>query len=787
MVKLESLFKPVKKYRLLILFTGFFLLFLLIPAPTFKKPSSTLLLSREGHLLGAKIAPDGQWRFPEHDSVPFKFEKAILLFEDKNFYYHPGVDLLALGRAMYLNMKEMKIVSGGSTLSMQIARLTRDNKPRTIIQKLIEIVLAFRLELSKGKDEILAMYVSNAPFGGNVVGLETAAWRYYGRSAKELSWAESATLAVLPNAPSLIHPGKNRNLLLAKRNRLLERMLEKKIIDSITYTLSIDEPLPGEPLPLPMHAPHLLEKCNGSHPGKIFHSSIDFYIQQRANEIVANHQQQLIANKVYNSGLLIVDNDTKEILAYVGNAPSLDECHGNDVDVIMAPRSTGSILKPLLFANMLDKGELITNQLVPDIPTRFDGFHPVNYNKTYDGAVPASKALVRSLNVPAVRLLQTHGLEKFHGFLKKVGFTTIDFHPDHYGLSLILGGAEVTLWDLCRVYSSMARTLNFFTLNSSMYPTNGFDNISHGKPGNNPGMELQEYSLLGAGAIWLTFESMVEVERPVEESSWRAYTSGNRIAWKTGTSYGNRDAWAVGVTRNYTVGVWTGNADGEGRDRLTGSIAAAPLLFEIFRLLPDKGWFNIPYDDLKMIKTCKQSGHIAGATCPEIDTVYAPNTAIKTRSCPFHYLLHLTPNYAYRVNANCFRAAEIKHVPWFILPPAMQFYFKKRDPGYKEIPPMKPGCKSEVIFQQMEFIYPANNRRMVRTRNIKGQVNEIILEIAHREEGAKVYWHMDETYLGATSFMHQMPVDPAPGTHQLFLVDEKGATLQTTFEIVENN
>jgi penicillin-binding protein 1C len=188
-----------------------------------------------------------------------------------------------------------------------------------------------------------------------------------------------------------------------------------------------------------------------------------------------------------------------------------------------------------------------------------------------------------------------------------------------------------------------------------------------------------------------------------------------------------------------------------------------------------------------MIKTCKQSGHIAGATCPEIDTVYAPNTAIKTRSCPFHYLLHLTPNYAYRVNANCFRAAEIKHVPWFILPPAMQFYFKKRDPGYKEIPPMKPGCKSEVIFQQMEFIYPANNRRMVRTRNIKGQVNEIILEIAHREEGAKVYWHMDETYLGATSFMHQMPVDPAPGTHQLFLVDEKGATLQTTFEIVENN
>jgi len=787
MVKLESLSNPVKKYRLLLLFTGFFFLFLLIPVPTFKKPCSTLLLSREGHLLGAKIAPDGQWRFPEHDSVPRKFKQALLLFEDKNFYYHPGVDLIAIARALYLNAKEMKIVSGGSTLSMQIARLARDNKPRTISQKIIEIILALRLELSKPKDEILSMYVSNAPFGGNVVGLETAAWRYFGRSARELSWAESATLAILPNAPSLIHPGKNRQLLLTKRNNLLKRLHERNIIDSLTFSLSIAEPLPGAPLQLPMHASHLLERCNILHQGKIFHSTIDFYLQHRANEIVANHQQKLIANKIYNSGMLIVDNATKEILAYVGNAPSAGDFHGNDVDVIMAPRSTGSIIKPLLFANMLDKGELLTNQLVADIPTRFDGFNPVNYNKTYDGAVPASRALVRSLNVPAVRLLQTHGLEKFHGFLKRMGFSTIDYHPDHYGLSLILGGAEVTLWDLCKVYSSMAGTLNFFTLNSSMYPANGFDNITFAIKDKLVNEETREHGMLGAGAIWLTFESMVEVERPVEESSWRQYASGNKIAWKTGTSFGNRDAWAVGVTRNYTVGVWAGNADGEGRDMLTGSTAAAPLLFEIFRILPEKGWFTIPYDDLKKIKTCKHSGYIASNTCPDFDTVFAPMVELKTKSCPFHYLLHLTPEHDYRVNSVCFDVGEIEHVPWFILPPAMQYYYKKRDPDYKEIPPLKPGCSSSVMFQQMEFIYPPANRRMVRTRNIKGSKNDIILEIAHREEGIKIYWHMDDEYLGTTSFIHQMPVDPSPGIHQIFIVDEKGATLETRLEILENN
>jgi len=305
-------------------------------------------------LLGASIAPDGQWRFPEGNNIPDKFKTAIVLFEDKRFYSHPGVDVRSLIRATQQNLKAGKIVSGGSTLSMQVIRLSR-NKQRTFFEKLVELILATRLELRYSKEEIVALYAAHAPFGGNVVGIEAACWRYFGRDAEELSWSEAALLAVLPNNPALIHPGKNRDELKAKRDRLLLRLLNTGNVDSITYQLSVSEPIPENPVALPRLAPHLLGRVikEGYAQTRVV-TSIDKSLQERLTQLVNYHHEKLKGNRVFNAAAIIVEVKTGRTLAYVGNTASGPE-HDDAVDIVTARRSTGSILKPILFAALLDE------------------------------------------------------------------------------------------------------------------------------------------------------------------------------------------------------------------------------------------------------------------------------------------------------------------------------------------------------------------------------------------------------------------------------------------------
>jgi len=334
-----------------------------LPNPLFSDPICTVLVDRNGELLGARIAQDGQWRFPYQDSVPHKFETALLSFEDKRFYNHWGVDPLAIGRAAYLNIKSGSIVSGGSTISMQVIRLARKGQSRTFFEKAIEMVMATRLEFRYSKKEILNYYASHAPFGGNVVGLDAAAWKYYGRSANQLSWSEAATLAVLPNSPSLIHPGKNRHQLREKRNRLLDRLYELEEIDSITNYLAKLEALPDRPMPLPNLSPHLTEKVKKEQEAEsstkaVVQTTIDYEFQLRVNDVLKRHYQHLKQNGIHNGGALVVEVETGDVMAYVGNMPCETDEENGAVDVIPAPRSTGSILKPFLYAAMLQDGQL---------------------------------------------------------------------------------------------------------------------------------------------------------------------------------------------------------------------------------------------------------------------------------------------------------------------------------------------------------------------------------------------------------------------------------------------
>jgi len=753
-----------------------------LPKQLFKNPTSTVIESVEGQLLGAKIADDGQWRFPQNDSVPQKFATCILQFEDAYFYKHPGFNPISIVKSIYENLKSKRIKRGGSTLTQQVIRLSRKNQKRTYFEKLKELILATRLEFKYSKDKILSLYASNAPFGGNIVGLDVASWRYFGRLPKDLSWAESATLAVLPNAPSLIYPGKNQQKLIEKRNRLLNKLLKNTFIDTLTYQLAIDEELPQKPYNIPQIAPHLLQNVSKSQKGVRVKTSVKINLQQRVNTIVKDHYNELIQNEIHNISVLILEVKTRKIVAYVGNSPTTN-LHQKDVDIITKPRSTGSILKPFLYAAMLDAGDILPNTLVADIPTQIGSYNPQNFNKKFDGAVFASTALSKSLNVPAVRMLQSFGLDRFHHYLKELKLKDIKYNANHYGLSLILGGAESNLWDLCKSYASMASTINHYDDTQGKYFKNEFLEPSYLETFEPDFGELtSEKIIFDAGSTYLTYEALNKVNRPEGEENWEFYNDSNKIAWKTGTSFGFRDAWAIGTTKDYTVGVWVGNADGEGRPGLVGVSAAAPILFNIFNLLPKSDWFEKPFDELVKIPICSKSGYRASDICEVKDTVFVQRAGLKTKPCPYHVWVHLDKNEQFQVNSSCETLLNMVHKSWFVLPPLMEYYYTKNQPFYKKLPNYRNDCFNNDNLQ-MEFIIPKENTTIYLTKGFSGEKNNLFLKAVHSNRDIKLFWYVDETFIGTTQSIHDMEILPKKGLHLIMVIDEFGNEICREIEI----
>jgi len=769
------------KFKLSLLFGIFVLWLFCLPKPLFKNPTSTVVESREGIMLGARIAEDGQWRFPKIDSVPYRFEQSILLFEDEYFYQHPGFNPVSMSKAIWLNLTTSKR-RGGSTLTQQVIRLARKNKKRTYAEKLVEVFMATRLEAGYSKKEILDLYSTYAPFGGNVVGLETASWRYFGIPASELSWGQATALAVLPNAPSLIFPGKNEEILKAKRDRLLQKLFDEKVIDEITYELALDEPLPGKPFPLPQVASHLSEKVKREQPGKRVVTTIDYALQQKVNLMVKEHHLLLKQNEINNLAVLLLDVKTREVLAYVGNAPTTTD-NNNYVDIIDKARSTGSILKPFLYAAALDGGDLLPTMLVDDVPTVINGYSPKNFNNRFNGAVPADEALSRSLNIPAVRLLRQYGLERFHHRLQEMNFHQINKPPNYYGLSLILGGAESSLWEITSAYAGMASTLDFFNTSSSEYRDFEFlapkyiksDEVSFGKVSSKP-------SVFNAGAIYETFEALQNVNRPEGEENWQYFSHAQPIAWKTGTSFGFKDAWAVGVTAQYAIGVWVGNADGEGRPGLTGIQAAAPVLFDVLDVLPSNNWFATPYDELTEATICQKSGHLAGVFCENVDERFIPKNGIKTQPCPYHQKVFLTASEMQRVNSSCYPLSDMVQKNWFVLPPVPEYYYAALHPEYRPLPPFKKDCLRDGE-ELMEFIFPKKNETILLAKDFDSSVNEVIFQLAHRNPESKIYWYLDSSFVGVTDTFHELALQPLPGEYILTAVDQEGNEVKQRIEI----
>jgi penicillin-binding protein 1C len=438
--------------------------------------------------------------------------------------------------------------------------------------------------------------------------------------------------------------------------------------------------------------------------------------------------------------MLVLRVDDGSVAAYVGNAAGLDARNADPraapwVDCASSPRSSGSILKPFLYAAMIDSGELSPSRLVPDIPTRVGSYSPENNLKTYSGAVRADEALARSLNVPFVRLLRGYGVERFASLLGRLGFSTLSRAPADYGLTLILGGAEVSLVDAASAYASLA---------SAAKSVPGFTGATWRRDTMAGDRREAPFS---AGAAWLTLEALVDVARPGDEASWQEYASSRRVAWKTGTSFGSRDAWALGATSDWVVAIWAGNADGEGRPELKGTDAAAPVLFNVFQTLPRSAWFERPAGALRYETVCADSGFVAGPDCVGTSRIAVPAGARTDRTCPYCRLVHLSDSGAFQVRAEGAEGLGLRTERRFVLPPAMEWYFSRSTTGYRPLPPWAPGMEGPEP-GVIEFMTPEEGSSIFVPIELDGSPGMAVFRAAHHDPKARLFWHLDGDFTG---------------------------------------
>ena len=752
---------------------GLALYFLLpLPRPLFPPDYSTLIVDREGRLLRAFLNEGQQWCFPPDSSlaVPAKLRAAVIHFEDRRFDRHWGVSPRAVARALYQNAAAGEVRSGASTLTMQVARLMRP-KPRTWINKALETLLAVKIELHRGKDEILRLYLDHAPYGGNIVGYQAAAVRYFRKRPEELTWSEAATLAVLPNAPGLVSPTADPRRLEEKRNRLLAGLHRAGRFDAETLALAAAEPVPSRAWSFPVTAPHLSRALKSRLPGRRVRTTLDAGLQRQLEALVARHLGYLDHLGIGNGAALLVETGSGEVRAYVGSRDFLDAEHQGQVDGVTAPRSSGSLLKPFLYALAMDEGLILPPTQVKDVPTFYQGFSPRNADESYDGLVPADQALVRSLNVPAVRLLRRYGLFGFHRFLQDAGLSTLVRAADDYGLPLILGGAEVNLWDMARLYRGLAR-------GGRIEPLRCLGGEEQPEP---------SAPLFSAGAAWLVLETLREVRRPGAEYYWRQYEDPWPLAWKTGTSYGRRDAWAVGVSPSWTIAVWLGNFTGEGNPGLSGARAAGPLLFDIFQRLPrdrDLAWFPRPGADLAVVDLCLDSGRPVNPHCPRPTPAPRPRHMRPMERCSYHGGVVLNGAGTRQVCSLCWEPGDHRPGRQTVYPADVVQYLRERGQALQAPPPHEEDCPAQGEVRPLRVLYPTPGARLQAGRDFDGERQRFVLRAAHSDRERAMFWYANRRFLGRTVDRHRLAVDLEPGLYALEVVDAHGFRDRVGFQVV---
>jgi len=775
--------KVARWVLLVIIFSGLaFWYFGIQPHQWFNQGFGTLILDNKGKPLSASLNENEQFRFVNTDSIPNKVKECVLTYEDQYFYYHPGVNPISITNAVWQAIKGNKL-RGGSTLTMQVVRIATGNREKTFSRKLKEIVFATRLEAAYSKKEILDQYLSLAPYGSNIIGIQAASWRYFGKSATDLSWAQAAMLAVLPNNPAHLYPGKNNALLKEKRNKLLKRLLDNGTIALETYQFSIAEGIPTGQSYFPQMATHLLNQERSKHPkGTTVTSTINSNLQARCTQIAeqyARYQQQ--TNQVNNLSVIITETNSGKVIAYLGNAPGGFTPNWY-VDAGKANRSYGSLLKPFIYAAALDQGKIMPEAWLEDIPHNYSGYSPKNFYNTYQGYEKANLALANSLNTCFVSLLSDFGVQRFHRLMRNYGMR-LPQEAAHYGLSIALGGAEENLWQLTSMYRNMGKLL---TIQNAALLAQEIGPIYYDKPSLYP--QPDAVPLVSRQAAYLTLSALVNSKRPDLSDHWVRFAEQRKIAWKTGTSFGLRDAWSIGVTPNYTIGVWIGNATGEGRAQLTGTKTAAPLMFQLFELLPSENrWFTAP--PLVPYQVCAITGWKATAACDSTQTTYSlPSKVGVNLDCKWHKKIITNNLGTHRVHFNCYEAANATKRNALIIEGAPNWFFREWERKnlsanqtiYKDYP-WWPGCSPTQ--NEAKIVYPTSGMSIVPVPKKADEVLGFYAKATNDKANSELYWQLDGNYLTTSKGKGHVFVPTAEGigSHTLTIVNEYGSTHSITF------
>ncbi len=712
---------------------------------------SVSVLDNNGKIIGVYLNKDEQWHLKSTDKIPEKLKRAVMVFEDKNFYSHKGVDFSAVVRAVKDNIFE-KRRTGASTITMQAVKMAQP-KERNYFNKYLEIVHAFKLEKYYKKDEILKMYLNNAPYGGNIVGYKTASYMYFRKSPKELTWGEAALLAVLPNSPGLMNVEKNREKLIEKRNFLLKKLYEENFIDERQYRISLKEPVPDKRYSFPVLAPHLVRRLvNENKDKKIIKSTIDSEIQKKTEKAVKDYSEFLKLSGINNAAVLIINNKNYEVTAYAGSQDFYDFENNGQVDGITAKRSPGSLLKPFLYAKVIDEGIAAPQSKIPDVPLYFSNFSPQNANKKYYGMVEMRDALIKSLNIPFVELLKDYGEDKFFYFLKDI-LNFEDKNPERYGLSLILGTKEFTMEEIGILYSGLANYGNF-------------KNLKYTEESTEEGRQL-----LTKGASYLTLTTMRELERPGME---KFYREKNPVSWKTGTSHGRRDGWAAGVTPEWTVVVWTGNFTGEGNPNLTGVYTGGNLFFNILKFLPKTEKEFVMPNDLEKIKVDSETGYRLKYDIPYKEIFY-PKDAKPLKASPYYKKIFVNKNGEETDSRDeSFSEREEKYI--LVYPLEVVNYFVRENLDVSNI------FSEKTAEKTIKFIYPKNSLKIIVPKDFDGE-KSLIVKIANIKN-RELYWYVNKEYAGK-SREKERSFNLKKGNYEITVVSEKGETAKINFQVVE--
>ncbi len=741
-----------------IMLAGFFVLFLLLnwlcPLPK-KIEYSAVITDSKGQIIHAFLTSDQQWRMKtELDEISPLLKKTIIEKEDKYFYYHPGVNVLAVGRALFRNIFHGKRTSGASTITMQVARMMQPAK-RNLWNKIKEMFRAFQLEWKYSKDEILQLYINLVPYGGNIQGMKSAAWLYFNKNPDHLSLAELTALSIIPNRPTSLVVGRNNDLIITQRNKWLYRFAAEGIFTKKEIEDALAEPLTARRGIVPKLAPHLSYKLK-QEGGDIIKTNIELNTQLKTEKLTADYIRGLKLYNINNAAVVIINNQTHKIISYVGSADFYDTTDGGQVNGAAATRQPGSTLKPLLYGLCIDNGLLTPKMIITDVAVNYNGYVPENYDQRFNGYVSMEYALAHSLNIPAVKMLEQLGKEKLVQALGQCNFKQVRKDQNKLGLSMILGGCGTTLEELTGLFSSFA--------NEGVYIRPKFlqnDTIN------------EKAKVLSSGAVFMLNEILSTINRPDFPINWRATDHLPKIAWKTGTSYGRRDAWSIGYNKHYTVGVWVGNFSGQGIPELSGAQTATPLLFKIFNSIDydsDEEWFRQPADcDIRMV--CSETGMPPAEFCTGVISDYFIPLVSPSKLCNNRREIMVSADEKMSYCVHCAPATGYKKKGFKLISPDMQAYFDEHKIAYEKIPPHNPAC--EKIFYEAGPVIksPSNGTEYYIS---KSKPEPLQLQCVTEADISKVYWYINNRFYKAAHAKDKIFFIPDAGINKISCTDDKG-------------